>query len=174
MIKNYRSNIYNNIACLGSLILHDDYPDKIQYYGGGYMNSSFGFRYNIKKPSTKLNYITGASMLIHKKYFQEVGFFDEKYFMYYEDSDWCYRAIKLGYKLAVEPKAVIYHKEGASFDKQIVRQKYIFNSLKLFIYKYSQLPALSYSLSIILRLIKSLLTLNIKRLVVMLKVLLNN
>ena len=41
------------------------------------------------------------------------GYFDEKYFAYQEDSDYCLRAIKSGWKVYYNPKAVVIHKGGS-------------------------------------------------------------
>lgn len=56
-------------------------------------------------------YVTGCAMLINKDVFREVGLLDEKYFLYYEDADFCLRARKKGFKVAVNPDAVAYHFE---------------------------------------------------------------
>lgn len=53
--------------------------------------------------------ITAAGSLFRKKAFNDVGFFDESFFAYYEDVDWCLRAQLKGYKFWYEPRAIIYH-----------------------------------------------------------------
>jgi len=45
---------------------------------------------------------------------RDVGPLDERFFMYYEETDWLRRARQRGYRLRYEPSAVIYHKESAS------------------------------------------------------------
>lgn len=54
-------------------------------------------------------YGNGAAMLIRRKVWHEIGLFDERYFMYGEDLDWCWRARLKGYKILYVPKARIYH-----------------------------------------------------------------
>jgi GT2 family glycosyltransferase len=54
--------------------------------------------------------ITGGGSLFRKEIFNNVGMFDESFFAYYEDVDWCLRAQAMGYKFWFEPKAIIYHK----------------------------------------------------------------
>ncbi len=61
--------------------------------------------------------ITGGASIFRKKAFEEIGFFDEDYFIYGEDSDWCFRAQLFGYKFWYEPKAIVYHQCKASSKK---------------------------------------------------------
>lgn len=77
----------------------------------------------------------GAAMLVKKEVFQKIGFFDEKYFLYYEDSDFCFRARKKGFKIIYIPKAVVYHKNAQSTglgsplqDYYITRNRMLFAS----------------------------------------------
>lgn len=53
-----------------------------------------------------------AGALIKKSAWEEVGEIDEGFPMYYEDSEWCYRARLLGYRIKAAPKAIIYHAFG--------------------------------------------------------------
>jgi len=46
--------------------------------------------------------------------FREVGLLDERFFMYYEETDWLRQARGRGYRLLYRPEAVIYHRESAS------------------------------------------------------------
>jgi len=45
---------------------------------------------------------------------REVGLLDERFFMYYEETDWLQQALEKGFRLRYNPEAVIYHKESAS------------------------------------------------------------
>lgn len=58
--------------------------------------------------------VSGAYMLINRKVFGRVGLFDERFFMYLEDVDFCVRAKQLGFKVIFCPKSVIFHEGGAS------------------------------------------------------------
>jgi GT2 family glycosyltransferase len=57
---------------------------------------------------------TGAALMVKKEVFEKIGFLDEKYFLYYEDSDFCFRAKKAGFKIYYLPKAVVYHENAKS------------------------------------------------------------
>lgn len=62
----------------------------------------------------ELDWVTGAFFLIRKKVFDEVGGFDEDYFMYVEEMDYCYRIKSKDWKVVYFPKASIIHLGGGS------------------------------------------------------------
>lgn len=62
-------------------------------------------------------YIIGGGMAVHKSVFDKIGFFDEKYFLYFEDADFSIRArkAKIPINILEQPKA--YHQVSASTSK---------------------------------------------------------
>lgn len=60
------------------------------------------------------DYLTGAAILVRADVFQKIGYFDERYFLYYEDSDFSFRARQAGFKLLYVPEAVVYHANAKS------------------------------------------------------------
>ena len=56
--------------------------------------------------------VSGSCMLIDQKLIDDIGYFDEEYFAYQEDSDYCLRAINRGWKVYYNPKAKVIHKGG--------------------------------------------------------------
>lgn len=69
-----------------------------------------------KKP-VEVEAVTGAAMLIPRRTIEKVGFLDEKYFMYFEDLDYCLRVRKAGFKIYYLPEAEIIHHHGQSAAK---------------------------------------------------------
>lgn len=65
----------------------------------------------------ELDWVTGAFFLIRKRVVKDIGYFDEDYFMYTEETDYCYRAKKEGWKILYSPKWSITHLGGASGKK---------------------------------------------------------
>lgn len=59
-------------------------------------------------------YITGCAMLIRKEVFKKIGLLDENFFLYYEDTDFSYRAAKNKFKLKVVKEASVFHFEKSS------------------------------------------------------------
>lgn len=60
---------------------------------------------------------TGGGALYRTSMFNSIDLFDESFFMYYEDVDLSFRAQLAGYKVRFTPKAIAYHKQGASSKK---------------------------------------------------------
>ena len=61
-----------------------------------------------------INYAPTCFMLIKKEVFENVGLMDEKYFVYYDDTDFIWRTNKKGYKIVYFPKCKIQHKVSFS------------------------------------------------------------
>ncbi|RJR24503.1 glycosyltransferase family 2 protein [Candidatus Microgenomates bacterium] len=55
-------------------------------------------------------YAHGAAMMIRRETIEKIGFFDEDYFIYHEELDFCWRAWIFGYKVYYVPGSVVYHK----------------------------------------------------------------
>jgi len=62
----------------------------------------------------KTEFITGCLMLFDKAVIDAVGPWDERYFLYYEDADWCERAKRKNISLYYDPTVVIWHKNAQS------------------------------------------------------------
>jgi len=62
----------------------------------------------------KRDFLTGCALLIKNKVFDTIGFFDEQFFLYYEDLDFIMRAHNAGFDLWLIPDAKLYHFVSAS------------------------------------------------------------
>ena len=62
----------------------------------------------------RLDWAHAAAMLIPRRALEAVGGFDERFFFYAEDLEWCWRARKLGFEIWFEPSAVVRHIASAS------------------------------------------------------------
>lgn len=63
-------------------------------------------------------WISGAAMLVRRVAIEQVGGFDERYFMYAEEMDLCCRCVRAGWQVWYEPAAVVLHLGGASSRSQ--------------------------------------------------------
>ena len=61
-----------------------------------------------------VDFVTGCGLLLTRRFLEDVGLFDERFFMYYEDSDLSLRASKHGYRLVMTPRARMWHKVSVS------------------------------------------------------------
>jgi GT2 family glycosyltransferase len=74
--------------------------------------------------------VWGAFFLIKREVIDQVGMFDEDFFMFYEDVEWCWRIHKAGWKIVYDPNHSIIHNCRASCNKLNQGQfdKYLFTS----------------------------------------------
>lgn len=59
-------------------------------------------------------FVSGAAMLLRMEYFNQLGFFEPRIFLFYEDDDLCLRANQAGYSVVYVPSAKVLHAKGAS------------------------------------------------------------
>ncbi len=64
---------------------------------------------------------SGSFMLFKREVLEAVGGFDERFFMYAEDLDWCRRARQKGFGLYYHPATSVVHQRGASSGKRALR-----------------------------------------------------
>jgi len=97
----------------------------------------------------EVDVVTGCFMLIRQKAIQQVGTMDEQFFMYGEETDWCYRFKQAGWKIMFTPACEIIHLGGQSSRQQ--RSKMMLQlrgSILLFIKKHNSF--LTYALACLL------------------------
>jgi GT2 family glycosyltransferase len=61
-----------------------------------------------------VDWAVGAALLMRREAIEDVGGFDERFFMYAEDLAWCHRAAALGWSIRFDPSAVVVHVGNAS------------------------------------------------------------
>ncbi|MCL5439117.1 MAG: glycosyltransferase family 2 protein [Patescibacteria group bacterium] len=83
---------------------------------------------------TKVDWVSGASLMIRSDLFRKLGGFDENFFMYIEDMDLCLRAKKIGYLTYFYSKIKIFHDEQGSSNRSFA----IINIYKGIIYFYKK------------------------------------
>jgi len=83
-----------------------------------------------------VDWVSGASLFINKDVFSEVGGFDEKFFLYYEDVDLCKRIKNINKKIIYCPLFEIEHLEGKSSNKKYKQKKEYFKSQEYYYNKW--------------------------------------
>ena len=89
----------------------------------------------------EVDWVSGASIIVRRKALEDVGPLDERFFMYWEDADWCRRMWQKGWKVVYFPRAEVVHYVGASSDKLATRSVLEFHksTYRLFV-KYNRPP----------------------------------
>ncbi len=74
---------------------------------------------------TEVDSVVGAFMLVRRAAIQQVGLFDETYFMYGEDLDWAFRIKQAGWKIRYNPRVTVTHlKRAASRQSRRAKQEF--------------------------------------------------
>jgi N-acetylglucosaminyl-diphospho-decaprenol L-rhamnosyltransferase len=68
-----------------------------------------------------VDWVSGSCFLVRRRAFEELGGFDESFFMYAEDLDLCWRAGRRGWGVAFVPNATVTHIQGVSTDRRPYR-----------------------------------------------------
>lgn len=114
--------------------------------------------------SAEVDSLAGSCMLVKQEVYEEVGGFDEDFFMYGEDIDWCYRIKAAGWQIHYAPVTRIVHFKGESTRRsRIDRDRAFYGAMHLFVEKrlkghYSAFAHRLIDLGIILALVVSRLT----------------
>jgi GT2 family glycosyltransferase len=121
------------------------------YYPDGTFQNSFGLDNNLKnekinkecenkfnardldfikkteeeyKNIKEVNWVSGAAMMVRKSAYKEIGGFDEKFFLYYEDADLCRRFRESGYPNYFYPFSNIIHYKGENTGDDFIGSSY--------------------------------------------------
>lgn len=123
------------LGLYGSITLKSENPDIINFGGGITDDISKPFEYNsfenftlekyLKKASLRpVQSIEGSSFLIPIVVIKKHGFMSEDFFMYGEETDYCFRLHKLGVKSFVVPESIVIHKGAGSLKEKKYLETY--------------------------------------------------
>lgn len=114
-------DIRNNTGIVGCKIKNYYNKNIVEYSGGDIIWPKFKIQLHRKQEIlcsneniNNVTFISGCAMLIKKEVIEKIGYLDESYFMYYEDTDYCVRALDNGYRLIYQPNSIVYHKVSSS------------------------------------------------------------
>ncbi len=108
------------------------------YYGGIIDPWRLTGGLNEEKPMDRfieVDFVSGSLIIIKKEVIEKIGLFDESYFMYYEDVDYCFRARKNGFRVGIDRNTIYEHFENPVFAHD--REQLLDRAYKIFFKKYS-------------------------------------
>jgi GT2 family glycosyltransferase len=107
------------IGVTGPMIYYYSAPETIWSAGGGIdwkrgLTSMIGVNEEDKsqyglKPRL-VDFVTGCALLVRRDVWEKVGLLNDQFFMYYEETEWCVRTYRAGYKIMHIPQAMLWHK----------------------------------------------------------------
>jgi GT2 family glycosyltransferase len=107
------------IGAVASICYYASSPLIVQAWAGTRVNLWVGYARNSTEPHSDdwFDSLYGASILIVRQAIEEVGMLDEFFFHYWEETEFCLRLRKGGWRLAAAPDSRILHKVAASTGK---------------------------------------------------------
>ena len=69
-------------------------------------------------PPFDVDIASGAAMLIKRAVLERVGYLDEAFYLYYEETDWCLQVRRAGYRILAVPASVVYHRVSATLGQE--------------------------------------------------------
>ena len=127
--------------------------------------SKYYYANHIDKESiNKVDILTGAFMFVKREVYEEIGGFDEEFFMYGEDIDLSYRISKAGYKNHYVGNIKVLHFKGESTTKDRFYLTNFYGALSIFYKKHFPNSATAYSLiNMLIRVIISIKSISISK-----------
>ena len=106
-----------SIGIVGPMVYHHDEPEVIQSAGGVFgpywdsihLCKDEPDRGQIQDPHS-VDWISGCAIMVRRDVIEQVGMIDARYFYYWEETEWCLRASRGGWKIVHVPRAKIWHK----------------------------------------------------------------
>lgn len=132
------------LGILTPKVVWEDQPQRLYGLGG----TRLPFRVRLKGmealdtgpwsgPPVMLDFVFGCAMLIKRRVIERIGLLDERFFMYFEDIDYCYRATDAGFRVGYLPGAVLPHVVSGSTRRRSGSKEFLLSrSRQLFFRKH--------------------------------------
>lgn len=110
------------IGISGPKMLYFDQPDVI-WCAGNHINRRTGDSVRLRaeerdvaraEPPQEVDFITGCAICLRREVIESIGLLDARFFIYYEETDWCTRARAIGWETVYVPDARLWHKVSAT------------------------------------------------------------
>ncbi len=113
-------------GCFGPWIFYMNDPDRLWFTRSEWEPAVSAFtapgkgRLALEWPvdTTNTEYVCGAALMFRAEVARKIGLLDERFFLVYEDCDWCFRARRAGFGCMMVPEARVWHRIGASFSSE--------------------------------------------------------
>jgi GT2 family glycosyltransferase len=107
------------LGVVGPLIYYFDQPEVV-WSAGGSIDWQRGITHmtgigeedkgQFGQEPRYVDFVTGCALLARRAVWEQVGLLDDHFFMYYEETEWCVRVNRAGFKIAQVPTAMMWHK----------------------------------------------------------------
>jgi GT2 family glycosyltransferase len=132
----------------GPVICYLDRPDVVWFACGKWNAGSLQFEWpgqgeemaSAVDRCAGTDYVCGAGMFFRAEIVERIGLLDGRFFLVYEESDWCFRARRAGIGCRMVPAARIWHKIGASFGTEASPLRSYFSTRNELLWAEKNLP----------------------------------
>lgn len=134
------------LGAVASICYYASAPSIVQAWAGARVNLWMGYGRNATEPHADdwFDSLYGASMLVASAAVQDVGLLDEGFFHYWEETEFCLRLRKQGWRLAAAPDSCILHKVAASTGgNTLILDRYSTASVLRILQLHSAMPRLA-------------------------------
>ena len=118
LIRYVEAQSGESLPIVGAVQLDTD--EAFCFYGArNQLNSVFPINLSSSEFQTlgdvyETSFVKGAALLAHTKHFDSIGMFDERFFLNYEETDWCQRAKVAGFPVVMNKSAIVHHSGSGS------------------------------------------------------------
>ena len=126
------------IGVLGPKIYYHAHPDVIWSAGGSVDRCGQPVHLHVDEVDCvadegprEVDYVTGCAILVKREVVQRVGMLDERFFAYFEETEWCARARSAGFRVVYVPRARVWHKIEQSARNTSRRYQYLMTRNRL-------------------------------------------
>jgi GT2 family glycosyltransferase len=156
----------NRIGAVGSVCYYADSPSAIEAWGGARVNLWIGYGRNSTKPRQDdwFHSLNGTSILVSTAAIKDAGLLDEGFFLYWEDTEFCLRLRKHGWRIAAAPASRIAHiVHGSTAGNSVQLDRYQTASALRLLQLHSPAPRLASILFLMIRFARRLVRLQFSR-----------
>jgi len=135
------------VGIVGPKMLYYDQPDTI-WCAGNRIDWRTGAtsRLQSEQPDSasesepqQVDFITACAICLRRQVIEQIGLLDPRFFIYYEETDWCIRARAAGWRILYMPRARLWHKVSAAMGTTSpATEYYMSRNVLLFLHKNGQ------------------------------------
>jgi hypothetical protein len=156
----------DRIGAVGSVCYYADSPATVEAWAGARVNLWIGYGRNSTKPREDgwFHSLNGTSILVSTAAIKDAGLLDEGFFLYWEDTEFCLRLRKRGWRIAAAPGSRILHKvHGSTAGNLLNLDRYQTSSGLRLLQLHSPAPRLASMLFLMIRFARRLIRLQFAR-----------
>ena len=105
-----------SLGAVGSMMHETADPELVEGYNGGVVNFYTG-QGRRSRNAQEIQFLSGASLLLRLDALASIGDFDDRFFLYWEDADLCFRLRAAGWRLAIAENSHVRHAVASSTRK---------------------------------------------------------